>query len=104
MLVALLDGPLHGYGIVKAVETLSGGRVHLAAGTLYTALERMAVDGWITADGERMVDGRRRRYWRLTEDGLTVVRGEADRLAAAAALVHAREASGRPAVPAPTGG
>ena len=90
MLVALLDGPLHGYGITKAVEELSDGRVRLGAGTLYTALERMAGDGWITADGERTVEGRRRRYWRLTDEGQAVVAAEADRLAAAAALVHRR--------------
>ena len=90
ILAALLDGPSHGYGITKAVEELSEGRVRLGAGTLYTALERMAGDGWIASEGERTVEGRRRRYWRLTDDGHAVVAAEADRLAAAAALVHRR--------------
>ena len=41
VLTALLPAPLHGYGIIKAVEEMSDGRVRLRAGTLYAALERL---------------------------------------------------------------
>jgi DNA-binding PadR family transcriptional regulator len=44
---SLASAPKHGYGIIKEVETLSAGRVVLAAGTLYSALRRMLEDGWI---------------------------------------------------------
>ena len=42
-----LDTPLHGYGIMQNVERLSGGRVRLAAGTLYGALATLTERGWI---------------------------------------------------------
>jgi DNA-binding PadR family transcriptional regulator len=45
VLASLLDGPLHGYAIIQRTEQLSGGRVRLATGTLYTALDRLTVDG-----------------------------------------------------------
>ena len=45
-----LDTPLHGYGIMQNVEHLSGGRVRLAAGTLYGALATLTERGWIVSD------------------------------------------------------
>ena len=50
ILAALLDGPLHGYGIIKQAVELSDGRVRLTAGTLYGALDRLAEEGLILAD------------------------------------------------------
>ena len=50
ILAALLDGPLHGYGIIKKTAKLSDGRVRLAAGTLYGALDRLAEQGLVLAD------------------------------------------------------
>ena len=47
-----LDAPLHGYGIMQNVERLSGGRVRLAAGTLYGALTTLTERDWIKAVGE----------------------------------------------------
>jgi DNA-binding PadR family transcriptional regulator len=43
---------MHGYGIVKAVEDMSDGRVSLRAGTLYGALERLESQGYVAFDGE----------------------------------------------------
>ena len=48
-----LDTPLHGYGIMQNVEHLSGGRVRLAAGTLYGALATLTERGWIVSLGAR---------------------------------------------------
>ena len=45
ILAALLDGPRHGYGIIKQAAELSDGRVRLAAGTLYGALDRLTGRG-----------------------------------------------------------
>jgi len=82
ILTALADGSQHGYGIIGDVAEISGGRVRLRAGTLYTALDRLRLDGLIDVDREEAVEGRLRRYYRITPDG----RG---RLAAEAARLHA---------------
>lgn len=44
MLASLLDGPLHGYGIIKRAAEMSGKRVRLATGTLHTTLNRLAAE------------------------------------------------------------
>jgi PadR family transcriptional regulator, regulatory protein PadR len=90
ILAALLDGPLHGYAVIKRVQEQSGGRVNLAVGTLYGALDRMTDDGLIEVDHEEVVAGRPRRYFRVTNAGREAVRKEASRLSAAAAVVTGR--------------
>ena len=70
--------PLHGYGIMQNVEQLSGGRLHLAAGTLYGAISTMQEKGWITAlDGA--ADSRKKEYV-ITDIGREVLRAEYARL------------------------
>ena len=78
-----LDAPLHGYGIMQNVERLSGGRVRLAAGTLYGALTTLTERGWIEAVGED--EGRRKEY-RITPEGRAAVRVELARLQELTAL------------------
>lgn len=90
VLAALLDGRLHGYAVVKRVQELSGGRVKLAAGSLYSVIDRLLGEGLVIADGQEIVNGRARRYYRLTDDGHAVLTEEADRLATAARVVHDR--------------
>lgn len=90
VLASLLDGPLHGYAIAARAEQLSEGEVRLTAGTLYGALERMARQGLVQADREETVDGRLRRYYRLSDQGREALVREADRLAAAARVVRRR--------------
>jgi DNA-binding PadR family transcriptional regulator len=90
LLVALLDGPRHGYAIAQAAMELSEGRVRLTAGTLYGALDRLVSAGLIAEHGEEVVSGRRRRSYVLTEDGRTALRREAQRLRAAASVVERR--------------
>jgi DNA-binding PadR family transcriptional regulator len=93
ILAALLEGPLHGYGVIKRAGEQSGGRVRLAVGTLYGALDRMTASGLIAVDREETVDGRPRRYFRITDDGTAAVTKEAERMAAAARIVRLRPAS-----------
>jgi DNA-binding PadR family transcriptional regulator len=69
ILAALVAGPQHGYGIMAEAEDLTGGRVRLRAGTLYTALDRLVADGLLVVDREEVVDARFRRYYRLTDAG-----------------------------------
>ena len=92
ILTALADGSQHGYGIITEVAQISDGRVRLRAGTLYTALDRLRADGLVAVDGEEVVEGRLRRYYRLTPDGTKVLAAEAARLQAnaAAALMRLR--------------
>ncbi len=70
--------PQHGYGIMQQAESLSRGRVRLAAGTLYGALNTLCDKGWII---QLPVDnGSRRKEYRLTERGLEVLKQEVRRL------------------------
>jgi PadR family transcriptional regulator, regulatory protein PadR len=92
ILAALLAGPLHGYAIIKRAEEMSDGRVRLATGTLYTALDRLSADGYVRRVSEEIVEGRIRRSYGLTDDGSAAVRAEAQRMAEAAQLVIGRSA------------
>ena len=82
ILTALADRSQHGYGIIAEVAQISGGRVRLRAGTLYSALDRLRAADLVAADREEVVDGRLRRYYRLTPDGSGLLAAEAARLAA----------------------
>jgi DNA-binding PadR family transcriptional regulator len=85
ILTALAQGPQHGYGIIQDVGRISGDRVTLRAGTLYGALDRLDADGLVRVDREEVVDGRLRRYYRLTGEGSTRLAEEARRLQETAA-------------------
>ena len=77
ILLSLLE-PLHGYGIIQNVEKLSGGRVRLAAGTLYGAINTLLEKGWIAAlEGE--ADSRKKEYV-ITEIGREMLQKEVRRL------------------------
>ena len=77
ILLSLLQ-PLHGYGIMQNVERLSGGRLKLAAGTLYGAISTMLEKGWITAL-DNGADSRKKEYV-ITETGREILRAEYARL------------------------
>ena len=68
----------HGYGIMQQTEHMSGGRVKLAAGTLYGALSGLCEKGWIEAVAGA-ADSRRKDY-RITEKGRQVLSHELERL------------------------
>jgi DNA-binding PadR family transcriptional regulator len=87
VLASLLGGPLHGYAIIKRAEELSGGRVRLATGTLYTALDRLTAEGHVQLVSEETFGGRIRRSYGLTKDGAGALRAEAQRMAEAARIV-----------------
>ena len=98
ILAALAPQPLHGYAIIGEVADLSGGRLALRPGTLYGALDRLADDGLLESDREEVVDGRMRRYYRLTDAGAALLEREAARLADNA------DAARRRLLPASAGG
>jgi DNA-binding PadR family transcriptional regulator len=90
ILTALAAGPKHGYGIMTDVADISAGRVRLGAGTLYAALDRLTREHLVEPDREEVVDGRLRRYYRLTADGSKVLAAEAERLRANATAATRR--------------
>lgn len=77
ILLSLLE-PLHGYGIIQNAEQLSGGRVRLAAGTLYGAINTLLEKGWIAAQ-ENGADSRKKEY-QITEAGRAALEAELQRL------------------------
>lgn len=77
ILLALYN-PQHGYGIMQQVEELSKGRVRLAAGTLYGALNSMADKKWIIQ--LPVEDGSRKKNYQITDIGLLVLTNEIERL------------------------
>ena len=70
--------PRHGYGIMQQTEALSGGRVRLAAGTLYGALNSLCEKGWIQPLPAE--SGSRKKEYQLTAAGLAVLKRELVRL------------------------
>ncbi len=70
--------PQHGYGIMQQAEALSRGRVRLAAGTLYGALNTLCDKGWIIQLPTD--DGSRRKEYKLTQSGLDILKKEVRRL------------------------
>ncbi|WP_420706819.1 PadR family transcriptional regulator [Streptomyces sp. NRRL S-237] len=97
VLIALADGPRHGYGIVQEAETLSDGQVKLRIGTLYGVLDRLAAEGIIELDREEAHEGRLRKYYRLTEHGEVALGAEARRMASGAQAATRRLAARRAA-------
>jgi DNA-binding PadR family transcriptional regulator len=80
--LALLDGELHGYGLMTRVAELSDGAVRMGPGTLYGTLNRLVDDGLIVETTDRVArsDNERRRYYELTSTGRKVALAELDRL------------------------
>jgi DNA-binding PadR family transcriptional regulator len=95
VLMALSDEELHGYGIMKAVERDSGGRVTAEIGSLYRILDRLLDDGLVGKvetpdDAPTETRGRPRQYYGLTEHGRATLRREAARLRDALELARSR--------------
>jgi PadR family transcriptional regulator, regulatory protein PadR len=96
VLAALLDGPAHGYGIIQRTTELSGGRVTIAVGTLYGALDRLVNDELVRVHSEEVVGGRFRRSYELTDAGQLALTEEATRMSSAAIAVLSHAATSTP--------
>ncbi len=81
ILVALADGPKHGYGIIKDIEKASGNGLQSSTGTLYLAIQRLEQEGLLEEERSAGAAGSRRRYYRLTAEGREVAVAESRRLA-----------------------
>src|SRR5216684_8607217 len=62
-------GPMHGYGIAQHVQQISQDVLQVEEGSLYPALQRMLIKGWVTAEWRQSENNRRARYYRLTVAG-----------------------------------
>lgn len=81
ILLAVSDKQLHGYAIIQDIKRRTDGRVTLTASTLYSAVKRMLSAGLIEESEERPVaelDDERRRYYGITDEGMRVLRREAE--------------------------
>ncbi|HTX08297.1 MAG TPA: helix-turn-helix transcriptional regulator [Solirubrobacteraceae bacterium] len=89
-LAAMIDGPLHGYAIMRRARELSDGRVRLSTGSLYSVLERAIGESLVVAGDWYLEGGRQRRDYALTPAGRTALQHESERMAQAARAVNVR--------------
>jgi PadR family transcriptional regulator PadR len=91
LILRTLDrGPLHGYAIAKRIKTVSQDALAIEEGSLYPALNRMLVKGWLAAEWGVSENNRKARFYRLTPIGrkqLSIETAEFKRLVAAIGLV-----------------
>jgi PadR family transcriptional regulator, regulatory protein PadR len=62
-------GPLHGYGLARRIEQVSGEALVLNQGTIYPALLRLEQRGWIRSDWGKSENNRRARFYEITRQG-----------------------------------
>ena len=93
VLIAVSQGPSHGYAIIQDVESRTTGALRMGAGTLYRSIARMVEQGLLAETSKRPAQGddERRRYYRITPFGTAVARAEMRRLTN---LVQLARASG----------
>jgi len=90
ILRTLANGPLHGYAISRRIKERSQEALAIEEGSLYPALNRMLVKGWLTAEWGVSENNRKARFYKLTKDGRKQLEREAnqfDRLIRAIQLV-----------------
>jgi transcriptional regulator len=63
------SGPQHGYGIAQHIQQVTNDVLQVEEGSLYPALQRMLVKGWVTAEWSQSENNRRARYYKLTPTG-----------------------------------
>jgi PadR family transcriptional regulator PadR len=69
ILKVLQKGPLHGYAIAQRIHLISDDVLRVEEGSMYPALQRMLIKGWVTAEWGQSESGRRVRFYRLTAAG-----------------------------------
>jgi PadR family transcriptional regulator, regulatory protein PadR len=69
ILKALLTGALHGLGVSRRIEQITGGTFAVQPGSLFPALHRLEEAGWLTSTWEASENNRRAKYYTLTRAG-----------------------------------
>lgn len=86
ILKALVRGKMHGYGIAQMLKTASEDVLEVGESSLYPALQRLLLNGWVTAEWGASENNRRARYYTLTASGrkhLAAERADFERMVAA---------------------
>ena len=91
VLLALAEGPLHGYAIMQDIAEHTAGQLTIGPGTLYSTIKRFLRDGLVE---ETAADSDRRRCYRLTRRGRAALSEEANRLNALVRVARQRGALG----------
>jgi PadR family transcriptional regulator PadR len=78
ILKTLTRGPMHGYGIAQRIQEASEDILHVEEGSLYPALQRMLMKGWVTAEWSQTELNRRARFYKLTPVGRKQLQTEVD--------------------------
>jgi PadR family transcriptional regulator, regulatory protein PadR len=71
-------GPLHGYGIARRIEQVSGDLLHMNQGTLYPALLRLEQSGWVSSKWGVSDNNRRAKYYSITKSGMKQLAAETE--------------------------
>ena len=89
-------GPMHGFGIALFLQQTSDGVLEVEEGSLYPALQRLLLKGWVEADWRQTENNRRARYYTLTPEGRKALKAEVhsfDKVnRAIAQIIHPTEA------------
>ena len=89
VLRVLQSGPLHGYAIAQRIRQLSGDVLEAEEGSLYPALQRILLEGWVDAQWGTSETGRRVRFYKLTRDGAAQLKRELKEYEQATAAIQA---------------
>jgi PadR family transcriptional regulator len=89
VLRVLRSGPLHGYAIAQRIRHLSGDVLGAEEGSLYPALQRILVEGWVASEWGTSESGRRVRFYRLTPQGVKQLKRELSEYEQATAAIQA---------------
>jgi len=88
ILKTLANGAMHGYGIAERIHQLSDEVLQVEEGSLYPALQRMLIKGWVTAEWRPSENNRRARYYQLTKAGRKQLGTELSEFEKVVAAIH----------------
>lgn len=88
ILKTLTRGPMHGYGIAEHLRSVSEDVLHVGESSLYPALQRLLLNGWIKGEWGASENNRRARYYTLTPSGRKQLRAEHDEFERLIIAIH----------------
>src|SRR5579863_7054736 len=88
ILRTLTGGPMHGYGVAQRLKEVSGDVLQVGESSLYPALQRLLMNGWVKAEWRASENNRRARYYRLTAAGRKQLRIERHQFSRLIGAIH----------------
>ena len=89
MLRILASGPTHGFAIARRIQVVSKEVLHAEEGSLYPALHKMELEGWVVSEWGVTENNRKAKYYRLTTSGRKQLRLETERWNSIAGAISA---------------